>query len=184
MPIYKLKKDSKEGTIKKEGNSKYQYINGEWREIYHISVYGDFKYWSEYNIFGIEVHTKFSDGREYWYDNKGSEISENKFNKIWDKIKMPKTKINEEKGDVYEEALKKWGEPLQMIMAIEEMAELTKCIVKYLRKKDPTNILEEIADVEIMITQLKMIFGDTRMIKDKKLIRLAKMIVNDEEKVK
>ena len=83
--------------------------------------------------------------------------------------------------DVYEIALKKWGEPLQIIMGIEEMAELTKELVKHLRGKgDYNHIKEEMADVEIMLTQLEIIFGDIRFEKDRKLIRLAKMLEEDE----
>ena len=79
--------------------------------------------------------------------------------------------------NVYEKALNKWGKDLQLIMGIEEMAELTKALIKDIRgKPNYDNILEEIADVEIMLTQLKCIYGDITDIKRKKLTRLAKML--------
>lgn len=79
--------------------------------------------------------------------------------------------------NVYDEALKQWGEEAQLKMAIEEMSELTKEICKAFRgKENPDKVREEIADVEIMLTQLKKIYGDVRMIKDAKLARLAKML--------
>ncbi len=59
--------------------------------------------------------------------------------------------------DVYNKAIKKWGKRTQMVMAIEEMAELTQALTKNLRGKDH-NVEEEIADVKIMIGQLEEIF--------------------------
>lgn len=79
--------------------------------------------------------------------------------------------------NVYQAALDEWGKDLQVIMAIEEMAELTQALTKDLRGiPDSDNILEEMADVEIMLTQLKIVYGDTKDIKEKKLLRLAKML--------
>ncbi len=58
---------------------------------------------------------------------------------------------------VLKRALTTWGEKAQMLMVIEEMAELTKEILKNInRKKDNiAEIIEETADVEIMLEQLK-----------------------------
>lgn len=82
--------------------------------------------------------------------------------------------------DLYERAAKKWGKNLQIMMAIEEMAELTKELVKYFRKKsNPVAIAEEVADVEITLNQLKLIVCDPDVvtnIKEKKLERLEKML--------
>ncbi|MGN0733700.1 MAG: hypothetical protein ACI4LC_05960 [Emergencia sp.] len=53
----------------------------------------------------------------------------------------------------------KYGEEAQARMAIEEMSELTKEICKRFRGDDNLDhIAEEIADVEIMLDQLKMMF--------------------------
>ena len=61
--------------------------------------------------------------------------------------------------DIYTEAIKTFGALPQMVVAIEECSELQKEIVKIIRKKgDLTNLAEEIADVEIMLEQLKLIF--------------------------
>jgi NTP pyrophosphatase (non-canonical NTP hydrolase) len=84
--------------------------------------------------------------------------------------------------ELYAEAIKLWGENLQLIMAIEEMAELTKAITKYIRGKPDYHlkyITEEIADVEIMLEQLKYIFQNSNMverIKQEKLLKLKLMI--------
>lgn len=57
-------------------------------------------------------------------------------------------------------AIGKWGSRLQLIVAVEEMSELTKEICKFNRGKvDIPAIAEEIADVTIMLEQLKLIFG-------------------------
>ena len=64
--------------------------------------------------------------------------------------------MNDEK--IFEQALKKWGEKNQLIVACEELAELIQSITKYLRQKDkttvPYNLAEETADVLIMIEQM------------------------------
>lgn len=73
-------------------------------------------------------------------------------------------------------AINTFGIPRQEDIAIEEMSELTKAIIKNRRTPDKSHkddIREEIADVFIMITQLKMIYGgDIEEIIDKKIKRL------------
>lgn len=70
-----------------------------------------------------------------------------------------------------------YGENEQHVVAMEECAELIKAISKYLRTEDIDdieNLIEEIADVEIMLEQLKFIHnidGSVKVIKDKKLKR-------------
>ena len=63
--------------------------------------------------------------------------------------------------NVYERALKTWGKEAQMLQVIEEMSELTKEILKNVnRKKDNlAEIIEETADVEIMLEQLKYCYN-------------------------
>lgn len=81
--------------------------------------------------------------------------------------------------DIYEKAVKKWGEDLQIVMMMEECAELIQACSKYLRKKDIGNIMklkEEIADVSIMLKQFEYIFGDFQNEKVEKLKRLKDML--------
>lgn len=61
------------------------------------------------------------------------------------------------KETLYERALRVWHKEPQMLQVIEEMSELTKEILKNVnRKKENTaEIIEETADVEIMLEQLK-----------------------------
>ena len=79
--------------------------------------------------------------------------------------------------DIYSAAVKKYGKDPQLIICMEEMAELTKELSKNIRgSKNITNISEEMADVEIMLEQLRVIFGnrsEVDTIKAEKLIRLA-----------
>lgn len=57
--------------------------------------------------------------------------------------------------NVLKEAVRRYGDA-QLNMVIEEMSELTKEICKLKRNKlDRNHIIEEIADVEIMLEQLK-----------------------------
>ena len=60
--------------------------------------------------------------------------------------------------NLYERAIKHYGIESQMTMAIEEMSELTKEICKTFRGTyNEKNLVDEIADVEIMLEQLKQI---------------------------
>ena len=55
-----------------------------------------------------------------------------------------------------------YGYEPQSNMLVEEMAELTQAISKYRRnniKKNFDNIIEEIADVEVMLHQIKHLLG-------------------------
>lgn len=68
-----------------------------------------------------------------------------------------------------------YGERNQIDMAIEEMAELTQALSKYKRGKEH-NVEKEIADVQIMLDQLKLIFNHRKVkkIKRNKIRRLDK----------
>jgi len=67
-----------------------------------------------------------------------------------------------EEDELYNEALSKWGLEAQVKMGIEECAELIKSLVKYGRNVNYSTLAEvrgEIADVQIILGQLKIIFG-------------------------
>ena len=64
-----------------------------------------------------------------------------------------------DKIDLYEKLLKEYGDK-QVVVAIEELSELQKELCKYLRGKlDGCNLVEEIADVQIMLEQMIILFG-------------------------
>lgn len=90
---------------------------------------------------------------------------------------------------LYEGAVKKFGEKAQILMAVEEMSELTKALLKYIRFKDfghgnegevMAAISEERADVEIMLNQLHVIFGDNSEADCLALENLAELVGEDE----
>lgn len=88
--------------------------------------------------------------------------------------------INE--TEVLQRALDTYGSLLQIVMVFEEMSELQKELCKYLRGKcSPANIAEEIADVEIMLEQMKMLFccaDDVRDVRRRKVERLKARLDN------
>ena len=79
--------------------------------------------------------------------------------------------------NTYERALKAWGKEPQMLQVIEEMSELTKEILKNVnRNKDNVDaIIEETADVEIMLEQLKVCYDIKRRVEDYKVEKLKKI---------
>ena len=81
-----------------------------------------------------------------------------------------------DESEVLQRALDTYGSLPQIVMIFEEMSELQKELCKYLRGKySPENIAEEIADVEIMLEQMKMLFcctDDVRNERRRKVERL------------
>lgn len=84
----------------------------------------------------------------------------------------------DDRMNVYQRAIMQWGDNHQAIVAIEELSELQKELCKYLRgNKNVTNLIEEIADVEIVVEQLKIMFDCSQSVdewKERKLERLEK----------
>lgn len=61
---------------------------------------------------------------------------------------------------ILSDAIETYGHRMQTMVAIEEMSELTKELVKHMRGRDNRDaIAEEIGDVEIMMCQLRLIYG-------------------------
>ena len=66
----------------------------------------------------------------------------------------------EERKQVYDAALGKWGAKMQATVAIEEMSEVIKEITKMLRGNlDREHMAEEIADATIMLEQLRQMMN-------------------------
>ena len=95
--------------------------------------------------------------------------------------------------EVCKQALHEWGLRLQLIVSIEELSELQKEICKLIRLKDIDetltweywngedleHLVEEIADVELMLHQIKLsynLFDDVDKIRQKKINRLIKIL--------
>lgn len=84
---------------------------------------------------------------------------------------------------ICQRAVEAYGKEHQLIICMEEMAELTKELTKNLRGRcNLQDISEEVADVEIMLEQVKVIFDLKEEIseaKEAKLLRLQKHIVRN-----
>ncbi len=87
--------------------------------------------------------------------------------------------------EIYNAALAKWGVNLQIIVAIEELAELSQALAKYMRHGltpedvgSLSPIEDEIADVQIMLDQLKLAFPYAfhEQAKEAKLKNLKKLL--------
>ena len=98
------------------------------------------------------------------------------------------------KKQLYKKARDKWGD-LQILLLFEEMAELQKALIKnmrYLTSKHnllwPSHktkvenmrfeIIEELADVQIMLEQMTLIFGEKEVAAaiEKKIERLEELV--------
>ena len=79
--------------------------------------------------------------------------------------------------DLYSRAVSTFGETSRLILAIEEMSELIKELSKYTRGRENIGgICEEMADVEIMLEQLKIVFRNRAAVdyhRSQKLQRLS-----------
>ena len=76
--------------------------------------------------------------------------------------------------DVLKDAIELWDENTQINMASEGAAELILTISRYFRGRcNKNDIAEKVADVQIMIDQLKIIIGEEEVnqIQDQKLER-------------
>jgi len=78
-------------------------------------------------------------------------------------------------------AITTWGENAQIDMCLEEMSELAKALLKWRRYggdvfMSDKAVLEEIADVQIMLDQMRILFGSTDTYEAVKLERLEKRL--------
>ena len=63
--------------------------------------------------------------------------------------------------ELYKSAIKAWGESSQILMCVEECAELQKNLLHELRLKKTVrreDILDELVDVQIMIEQMRLVY--------------------------
>lgn len=99
--------------------------------------------------------------------------------KVYETTGLPTTM----RPEVLQQAIQTYGSLAQTDMALEEMSELTKALLKLRRACDgesyqqaKANVYEEMADVIIMLTQLLMMMGgreDVQKAVDEKVKRLA-----------
>ena len=91
------------------------------------------------------------------------------------------------KTEIYQKAIEKWGEKSQLEMLQEEATELALATRKFIRvpcDRTKFDLVGEIADVEIMIEQFKMMHPDiAEQLENKKrfkINRLSDRIKNNE----
>ena len=81
--------------------------------------------------------------------------------------------------DVYDKAIEHYGREKQCMMTAEECAELIQALSKALRHEGESfirQVAEEVADVEIMLEQVKRMFGlSSAMVEEYKRIKLARL---------
>lgn len=87
--------------------------------------------------------------------------------------------MTDEQKKILEEAIVTFGANQQVAKAMEELSEL----IRALARQDGQNIIEEVADVRIMLEQLEMIFDirwEVRQEMDEKIRRLEARLHGDD----
>jgi NTP pyrophosphatase (non-canonical NTP hydrolase) len=87
--------------------------------------------------------------------------------------------MTSEERTILRNALMKYGQWAQILMCIEECAELTNALAKLSRNRvTQMEIITELADVSIMVDQLAMMFGEKFFAaeRDKKINRLKERL--------
>lgn len=87
--------------------------------------------------------------------------------------------------EVLKEAIEHWGSGMQIMMLFEEMGELQTALTHYMRNRiEAPSVEEEIADVQVMLNQMKIIFDEEniQLIYEEKLRRLDNMIKYEKHK--
>lgn len=116
------------------------------------------------------------DDRKSFFDNDGDdEIFRADAKALEKAIEIIKGNNLDEKN-IYRQAIEKWGAESQIYMLFEEMSELQKEICKNKRgKANFHRIAEEIADVEIMIGQMKLLFSIKDAVENFKKYKLERL---------
>ena len=91
--------------------------------------------------------------------------------------------MTDQERSVFEHALEQYGPDAQITMVMEEMSELQKELCKYRRgRANYDHIAEEIADVSIMLDQMRLLFqcgGAVQGWRLEKVRRLAQRIAEE-----
>ena len=91
--------------------------------------------------------------------------------------------MSAEYKEVYKRALNIYGEKNQVVMVFEEMSELQKALTKHLRGiSDKRAIADEIADVEIMLEQMKLLFNIEVSVEERKQFKVERLMTRLDQK--
>lgn len=84
--------------------------------------------------------------------------------------------MTEKERAVFQKALKAWGGEAQVLCLLEEMAELQDALCKHKRgRRTLEDIAEEIADVEIMLDQMKLLFHIEKEAEAQRACKIARV---------
>ena len=84
--------------------------------------------------------------------------------------------MDEREKEVLTAAVRIYGPESQLKMVLEEMSELQKEICKLWRGKDTTlSLAEEVADVEIMLDQLKLMLGIGGKVQEFRRVKMLRL---------
>lgn len=89
-----------------------------------------------------------------------------------------------DRDEVLRSAVEVWGEDLQIDIAIEELSELTTELARRQRGRDSYSaIVEEIADVQLCLDQLKLMYNreSVEMAEQSKVERLKQRVEADRD---
>lgn len=155
----------------------------------------DTAYFHNYIFDGKADEVRFLRGRLIFTDEDGAPTTDDRGRPcaapfpsavvIWRSPELRQLKRPLLDYDVLELAVRTFGEDMQVDKCIEECSELTKALLKYRQMKKGfggnkaeliENILEELADCEIMLEQMKIVYVDPTAIKREKLKRLTEKI--------
>ena len=84
--------------------------------------------------------------------------------------------------EILNQAIRQWGAESQVYMLLEEIGELQQAVCKLRRNNSQgtfENFVEELADVELMIDQMKVLYlitPEVAVVREQKLERLEKML--------
>lgn len=80
--------------------------------------------------------------------------------------------------EIMEKAVQKWGKSSLILTLLEEMSELQKELIKNInRNKDNLDaVIDETADVEIMLAQMKHIYQIEQAVQERIPIKLQKVM--------
>lgn len=84
--------------------------------------------------------------------------------------------------EIFQKALDTYGETRQILMMLEEMAELQVVLLNLLRQRDPRElcrrqIVEELADVTIMVGQMRLLYCRDGELEDEMRHKLERLSV-------
>lgn len=76
-----------------------------------------------------------------------------------------------------DKAIQKWGKTAQILVLLEEMSELQKELLKNINrgKENLDAVIDEIADVEIMLEQVKYIYHIEKAVQNRVPIKLERV---------